>query len=353
MLLWDLRAEGKLFRKEGGGSWEAYPDHQFLVAPIAVSTGEGTQTAVSVEAVNGRMLYSHYRDGQWDDWQELEFAAQFRRRPAVISRAQGRVDVFNIDNNAHLWLVSYDGSSWSEWTELGDATNGDVAATTWGEDRIDVFVKYGDTTNAPLCHKYWTAESGWSGVWEDLGMPFTKGWDSSPRQTGPEHISSPLAVSWCDSAGECKIDVVLNAGTTSHILFQNGAWSDWATGSLGASHEGVEFPDTQSVIRGDGIDGRPFAHLVSRGSDTCIHHIAFNGTDWVAWTYLWCEDREGGDYPNEFLPTFMTSSDGANIEIFARDLDGNVHKYGFHGIPVEWSSYEEGNDKWENFGQPS
>lgn len=299
------------------------------------------------------MLYSHYHDGQWDNWQELEFAAQFRRRPAVVSRAHGRVDVFNVDNDAHLWLVSYDGSSWSEWTELGDGTNGDVAATTWGEDRVDVFAKYGDTTNAPLRHKYWTAESGWASEWEDLGMPFTSGWDSSPQQTGPEHYSSPLAVSWCDTAGECKIDVVLNAGTTSHKLFQNGAWSDWTSGRLGASHEGAEFPDTQSIIRGDGLDGRPLAHLVSRGTDTCIHHIAHNGTDWVSWTYLWCETQEGGsDYPSEYLPTFLASNDGANIEVFARDLEGNLHKYGFHGTPVEWS-YPDGNEKWENLGQPS
>lgn len=298
------------------------------------------------------MLYSHFQDGQWGDWQELEFAAQFNRRPAVVSRAQGKVDVFNVDNDAYLWLVSYDGSSWSEWTQLGDATNGDVAATSWGEDRIDVFAKYGDTTNAPVRHKYWTAASGWAEEWEDLGMPFKRGYDSSPQQTGLERYSSPLATSWCDSTGECKIDVVINAGTTGHKLFQNGAWDDWHTGTLGASHEGLEFPDTQSIIKGDGLDGRPFAHLVSRGTDTCIHHIAHNGTEWVSWTYLWCEERGGSDYPNEFLPTFLASADGANIEVFARDLEGSLHKYGFYGAPVEWS-YLEGNKKWENLGQPS
>lgn len=46
--------------------------------------------------------------------------------------------------------------------ELSDATNGDVAATSWGEDRIDAFVKYGDTTNAPVRHRQWTALSGWA-----------------------------------------------------------------------------------------------------------------------------------------------------------------------------------------------
>lgn len=82
-----------------------------------------------------------------------------------------------------------------------------------------MLAKYGDTTNAPVRHKYWTAEMGWAGEWEELGIPFTKGWDSSSHQTGPGHFSSPLATSWCDSAGVCKIDLILNAGITSHKLF--------------------------------------------------------------------------------------------------------------------------------------
>jgi hypothetical protein len=347
LLLWDLRAEGKLWRKENGGPWEAYADRQFLVAPVTVSTGEGTQIAISVEAIHGRMLYMRFHDGQWDDWQELDFPAQFRRRPAVISRAQGKVDVFNVDFDAKLWIISYDGSAWSQWTELGDGINGDVAATTWAEDRIDVFAKYGDITNAPVRHKHWTAESGWAGEWEDLGIPYSSGWDSG---AGPgASISSPLVASWCTPEGGCAIDVVINAGSSSHKTFQNGEWSDWI-GML-ASHEGLEFPDTQSIVRGDGVDGRPFAHLISRGTNTCIHYNAHNGTNWGSWVYIRCDRRKDGDetdYPTEFLPTFVASRDG-NVEVMARDLDGNFLKYSFLGMP---SPREEGDGNWENLGQP-
>jgi hypothetical protein len=306
---------------------------------------------VSVDGLSGRIIYMHFHDGQWNDWQELEFAAQFLRRPAVISRAEGRVDVFNVDNEGHLWLVSYDGSVWSEWTELGDGTNGDVAAASWGEGRIDVFAKYGDTTNAPVRHKHWTSESGWAEKWDDLGAPFSSGWDYSGDGSGAGSISSPLVASWCDSGGICVIDVVINAGSSSHKIFQNGAWSDWIT--MFASHEGGEFPDTQSIVRTDGVDGRPFAHLISRGTDNCIHHNAHNGTGWGSWTYLWCEDRtDGSDYPTEFLPTFVASSGDGNVEVMARDLQGNFLKYGFLGTPVSWS-YPDGNNKWENLGQPA
>jgi hypothetical protein len=347
--LWDLRAEGKLWRKENGGPWEAYADRQFLVAPVTVSTGEGTQIAISVEAIHGRMLYMRFHDGQWDDWQELDFPAQFRRRPAVISRAQGKVDVFNVDFDAKLWIISYDGSAWSQWTELGDGINGDVAATTWAEDRIDVFAKYGDITNAPVRHKHWTAESGWAGEWEDLGIPYSSGWDSG---AGPgASISSPLVASWCTPEGGCVIDVVINAGSSSHKTFQNGEWSDWI--GMFASHEGLEFPDTQSIVRGDGVDGRPFAHLISRGTDNCIHHNAHNGTSWDFWNYIRCDERninDGVDYPTEFLPTFVASRDGT-VEVMARDLDGNFLKYSFLGTPAEWV-YKDGNSKWENLGRP-
>jgi len=93
-------------------------------------------------------------------------------------------------------------------------------------------------------------------------------------------------------------------------------------------------------------------HLVSHGSDTCIHHIAHNGTEWDSWTFLWCEDLDGPNYPSEFLPTFLASVDGANIEVFARDLKGSLHKYGFFDITAV-SYFLDGNNKWENLGQPS
>ncbi|KAF2626090.1 hypothetical protein BU25DRAFT_492245 [Macroventuria anomochaeta] len=346
LLLWDLRSESKLWRKEYGGAWEAYPDRQFLVAPITVRTSETTQTAFSVEAIHGRIVYMHFHDGQWDDWQELEFAAQFRRRPTVVSREQSKIDVINVDNDGHVWLVSYDGSLWSEWTELGADITSEVAATSWGEDRIDVFAKNGNT----VLHKHWTPESGWAGEWEDLGDPFSS-YYSEPGSTS----SSPLAVSWHEGDGDGTIDVVINAGSSSHKLFKNGAWSDWI--GMYASHEGVEFPDTQSIVKGLGVDGYPFAHLISRGTDNCIHYNGHNGTGWGSWAYLWCNDKETGSelyYPTEFLPTSMVAYESGKLELVVKDLLGDVLKLVVTGTvdPHEWS-YTTGNDKWENLGQPA
>ena len=283
----------------------------------------------------------HFHDGQWDDWQEIEFAAQFLRRPAVVSRAQGKIDIMNVDHMGHVWSVSYDGSSWSGWIELGTGVTSDVSATSWGESRLDVFAKSGDT----VLHQHWTSESGWAAEWEDLGNPFSK-YYSEPGEVA----SSPLAVSWRDGE-DGIIDVYMTLKGSSHKLFKNGAWSDWI--GMYASHEGYEFPDTQSIVRGDGADGRPFAHLVSRGTNDCVHYNAHNGTGWGSWTLLWCDKTSSSDYPTEFFPTFMAGGGSGSVELVVRDLEKNVLRLDMPGTgPDEWS-WEASNDKWENLGQPA
>lgn len=342
LLLWNLRPEGQLWKLDYGGAWEAYPDRRFLVSPITIRTSASTQTAVSINALNGRIVYMHFRDSTWGEWQELDFAAGFLRRPAVVSRAQGKIDVVNVDSDGYVWVVSYDGENWSDWTELGSEFTSDIAATSLGEDRIDVFGKRGLT----VLHKQWTSNSGWAQDWEDLGDTFA---NTSPLND-ESSASSPLVVSWRDAAGDTIIDVVINHGGSSHRLFSNGAWSEW-TGMF-ASHEGVEFPDTQSIVRSDGADSRPLAHLVSRGTDDCIHYNVFNGTGWGSWTYLWCardaDERSGNDYPTQFLPTFVADAGPGELEVVARNLAGSVLRLQIHGAPVErWS-----NDDWEDLGKP-
>lgn len=341
LLLWDLGSDNKLYRVEQGGSWEAYPDRQFLFTPVSVSTSDVTQMAVSVDAISGRIVYMHFYDGQWDNWRELEFAAQFLRRPAVISRAQGKVDVVNVDKNGYVWIISYDGTQWSEWTGLGDKVYSEVAATTWGENRIDVFAKHGEN----VLHKHWSSESGWAGAWDDLGDP----WEKYYHEPG-ETSGSPLAVSWRNGE-DGVIDVYMTYHGNSHKMFRNGAWSDWIT--ISASHEGYEFIDTQSIARGDGQDGRPFAHLISRGTDDGIHYIAHNGTDWGSWDYLWIAKGLHLDYPTQFMATFIAGGGSGNIELVAKDLEGNVLRLEVAGTgPTDEWVYESSNDKWENWSKP-
>ncbi|KAF1922964.1 uncharacterized protein M421DRAFT_96439 [Didymella exigua CBS 183.55] len=339
LLVWNLESDKKLYRAGQGESWEAYPDRLFLFAPVTVSISDATQIAVTVDATSGRIVYMHFYDGQWDSWQELEFDAQFLRRPVVISRSQGRADIINVDRDGHVWIVSYDGTQWSEWTELGDKVYSEVAATTWGEDRIDIFAKWGED----VIHKYWSSQSGWAGEWTNLGDP----WERYYHEPG-ETSGSPLAVSWRNGE-DGTIDVFMTMKGNAHKEFRNGAWGDWK--GMSASHEGYEFPDTQSIARGDGQDGRPFAYLLSRGTDDCIHYMAHNGTDWGQWTYMWCSREDRTDYLSIYMPTFIAGGGSGSVELVAKDIMGNAMRLEVSGAPPEWV-YQIGNDKWENWGMP-
>lgn len=316
-----------------------YSGRSFIFAPVIASTSETTQIAVSVDAISGRIVYMHFQGGQWDEWRDLEFAAVFLRRPVVVSRAQGRVDIVNVDKNGHVWIVSYDGTQWSEWTGLGDQVYSEIAATTWGEDRIDVFAKRGEN----VIHKHWSSDSGWTGDWDDLGDPWVKYYHEPGESSG-----SPLAVSWRDGQ-DGVIDVYMTKTGNMHKTFRNGVWSDWA--GMSASHEGYEYPETQSIARGDGQNGRPFASLLSRGTDSCMHYIAHNGTDWGSWTYMWCARGDRLEYPSDYMPTFIAGGGSGSMELVAKNVAGELMQLELLGTPPEWV-YDTGNDKWENWGMP-
>lgn len=341
LLVWDLRAEGQLWRLDHGGAWQLIPNRAFLVAPISVQTSDTTQTAVSVDAHSGRTVYMHFLNGAWGDWQELDFTAEFLRRPAVVSRAQGSVDIVNVASNGHIWAVSFDGEKWSAWSDLGTGFSSDAALTSWGADRMDIFCKQGKT----VLHKSWTSTSGWANEWTSLGDPFAGQWSI-------DTASSPLAVSWLEASGGV-IDLVINSGGSSHKLFRNGAWSDWL--GMYASHEGYEFPDTQSIARSDASPASaPFAHLLSRGTNNCIHHTSFNGTVWSFWRELWCNyytgDGQGVDYPTQFLPTFTLGTGEGGLDLLARDLKGRVLKMSIQGDVSQ--DHQVSNEDWEDLGVP-
>ncbi|KAF2994387.1 hypothetical protein E8E13_002379 [Curvularia kusanoi] len=344
LLFWDLREGSTLWKKEGSaGSWSIASDRKFLVAPVSILTGASSHIAVSVDASSGHIVYQFFREGKWDDWQRLEFDTRFERRPAVVSRVEGGVDVAGVTAAGHVWLISYDGSQWSEWTDLGHDITSEVSATSWGPDRLDVFGKRGKT----VMHRSWTAASGWTQDWEDLGNP----WES--YYTDNDLSSAPLAVSWQEEGAQTGVlDVFMTRQGSEHKTLRNNQWSDWTT--MYASHEGYEFPDTQSLVKGDGVDGRPFAHLVSRGTSNCIHYNVHNGTNWGFWDYLWCyEGSRTTDYPTQFMPTYLVNAGDGKVELVARDSEDNYIKLRIPGDGKEDLEWPGPKDLWENLGQPA
>ena len=48
-------------------------------------------------------------------------------------------EVFAIFDDGQLWDRYWDGTSWHDWESLGGELTGTPAASSWGDDRIDVF----------------------------------------------------------------------------------------------------------------------------------------------------------------------------------------------------------------------
>jgi hypothetical protein len=335
-----------LWKKEGSGSWGVAADRKFLVAPVSVRTSADSHIAVSVDASSGRVVYQLFRDGQWGEWQELEFGARFARRPAVISRAERSVDIFAVTEGGHVWQVSYDeaNAQWSQWSDLGHDITSEVSATSWGEDRIDVFGKRGKT----VMHRSWTTSSGWTQDWDDLGYP----WENYYHDPRNPASSPPLTVSWRDGDdGVVDVYMTQEGQGSSHKLFRNSAWSDWT--GMSASHEGYEFADTQSIVKGDGVDGRPFAHLLSRGTNDCINYNVHNGTAWGSWKFIWCAQERGNNYPTQFFSTYIVNSGDGKVNLVGRDLESNFLNLEIVGnAPEEWQ-YPGPLELWKNLGQPA
>ena len=126
----------------------------------------------------------------------------FNDDPTVSSWGDNRLDVFVKGTDNALWHKWWDGASWSSgWENLGGVLTSSPGAVSWGNNRIDVFVK--GTDNA-LWHKWWDGAS-WSN-WESLGGVLT---------------SAPTVSSW----GDNRLDVFVK-GT------DNALWHKWWNGSL-------------------------------------------------------------------------------------------------------------------------
>lgn len=89
--------------------------------------------------------------------------------PSICSWANGRLDIFAIGTNHHLFHKWFQGG-WSAWEDLGGVLSSEPAAVSWGPNRIDVFYP---GQNLHMWHRWWNG-SNWSGE-EDLGGSLSSG----------------------------------------------------------------------------------------------------------------------------------------------------------------------------------
>jgi hypothetical protein len=72
--------------------------------------------------------------------------------PAVTSWSANRLDLFAKGTDNALYHMTWDGTQWSSWYDLGGTFQDAPAAVSWGPNRIDVCV-HGDTGH--IGHYWW------------------------------------------------------------------------------------------------------------------------------------------------------------------------------------------------------
>ncbi|CAH1087662.1 putative baseplate assembly protein [Candidatus Nitrotoga sp. 1052] len=248
-----------------------------------------TRTAYGVSSKTTRISLAQSWWDIWSNWQSL--GGVLTSDPATVSWGDGRIDVFVRGTDNALWHKWFNGT-WSGWESLGGVLSSGPDVSSWAAGRLDVFVRGADNA---LWHKWFNGT--WSG-WESLGGVLT---------------SDPAAVSW----GDGRIDVFVR-GTDNALWHKwfDGVWSGWE--SLGGTLSSG--PDVSSWAAGR-LD------VFVRGADNALWHKWFNGT-WSGWESL------GGVLTSD--PAAVSWGDG-RIDVFVRGTDNALWHKWFDGV---WSGWE-------------
>ncbi len=173
--------------------------------------------------------------------------------PDAASWGEGRLDTFVRGGDNALWHKAWDGTGWSQWASLGGFLTSDPGVVSWGENRLDVFVRGGDNA---LWHRAWDG-IGWS-QWESLGGFLT---------------SAPDVASW-DSG---RLDVVVRGGDNAlwHKAWNGSSWTLWQQlgGALTSAPTAVSWGPNR-------ID------VFVRAPDNALWHKAWDGSSWSLWGHL-------------------------------------------------------------------
>jgi hypothetical protein len=222
--------------------------------------------AVFVVGTDGRLWWSTERVG----WRSLGAPpVGLVGDPAAVSWGEGRVDVFVRGGDNRLWQqwTACGGCRWSGWLKpVGD--NGTLAssptATSWGPGRIDVFVR---GTNGLIYQRYW-ATSAWDGAWLVRGAP-----------PPGAFADRPGAASW----GPGRVDLFVR-GRDNRLWQSFGtgrAWTGWFQPP--GTAPGVLASAPAASPWGAGLlDPRPRLSVFVRGIDSHLYQTTWD-RGWAGW----------------------------------------------------------------------
>ena len=100
----------------------------------------------------------------------------------MTSWGVNRLDVFIIGGDSAIYHRAQNGSTWDDWEHLGGTFISEPVSVTWGPKRLDIGVDSG------LYHKWWN-DGSWSPSkldWENLGRKWVE--KPSVMSWGPNHL---------------------------------------------------------------------------------------------------------------------------------------------------------------------
>jgi hypothetical protein len=320
-----------------GQAWQSMIGHYYKVHPIPERLNAPNWVAVAL--VHQPWKYALFGDPSlrlprvkaWSYW-EL-FNTQIDSAPAVASWAPRRLDVFVRGTNHHLMHNWYDGHKWwakpaggERWEDLGAPSGVELAsapaAVSWGEKRIDCFVKGNDNR---LWHRWYPYQGGWS-YWELFNTQID---------------SAPAVASWAPR----RLDVFVRG--TNHHLMHN--WYDghkwWAKPAGGERWEDLGAPS--------GVELASAPAAVSWGEKRIDCFV--KGNDNRLW-HRWYPYQGGWSY----WELFNTQIDSApavaswaprRLDVFVRGTNHHLMHNWYDGH--KWWAKPAGGERWEDLGAPS
>lgn len=283
------------------GAWEPLTG-KFMQIPGAISWSHGRLDifGIGLDRHLYRKTWGNHRKtgGSWinSDWQRT--GGEFKSQPVPVSWGNGRIDIFAIGMDDQMYRKVY-GGKWEPdgWEALTGKFKSPPAAVSWGSDRLDVF---GIGMDNQMYHRAfennaWTT-SGWTGM---------SGTFKSP----------PAVVSW--APGRLDVFGIGMDDQMYHKAFDKGKWlSDW-------KGVGGKFKSTPAVVSWG--PGRLDAFGV--GLDDQMYYKAFDNGQWQG-------DWKGMTGKFKSAPVAVSWGTG-RIDVFCIGLDDSVYQQYYTG--GKWS----------------
>ena len=298
----------------------------YLGSLASTSWGQGRMDLFA-RADNGSLAHKYWEGSQWRpsastyEFLDADLGNKSFNDLAVTSWGPGRLDVFAVDPESKVLLHKYyDGSAWqpAQGTEkLGGELPVGVSAVSWGPNRLDIIARDG---SGKILHLYFDGTK--YSNWEDMQAPSSV-------------FGAPIITSW----GENRLDIFVidNSGALLHTAWDGSQWLDWEKLS-GAEVKLTGVPAAVSWSK-NRLD------IVARGEDGGYYYKFWDGSSWRP--NYGDEGSNGGLYPKggnfKSSPSLVSWGDN-RLDIYgvtAKGTLGHQTWYGSGWYP-EWGFEELG-----------